>query len=1225
MSIKSLLLLLFLYVCLVWVGAAILKEGPQIREFGLLWTAVGLIAVLAWVVIAWLWGWFRIARARAAAKPKTPAKGPVAVALHEDDAALLALIGEAKVALAKATTASAQRIRLQDLPLYLLVGPENSGKTSTFLNSGLEPVALSGQTGGGQAIPTRLANIWLARNALFVELGGRAFSGDLGRWASLLRALRGGSAVPMWRRLLKEADDGLSLRGIVAFCDVKEFTAAASPQGREKLDRLSSLWRDRLGAITEVFGRHFPVYLITSKTDAVPHFADYFGRMHDPDLSQIFGCSLPLTAGGGTNAEAVSADAENKRLTKTFSPLLHRLAERRIIHLAHENDESRRPGIYEFPRELRRIRPTLVQFMVDVFRPHPLRHTPFLRGYYFTGTCEEEIAGGPSRNPKVDDISVSDVTGVFQGDATQVFQNLEAAKAAQKPAGRANVTRRWAFVSELFTSVVLQDNAVPRTIAPVAGQRIDLYRKAACGAVCALCALLCGCFIWSWVGNSRLLESVNTGGRGLVRGQRPTLADLQSLDELRQQATRLLDYDRNGPPWRLRWGLYAGGALAKPARDVYFQRFQEMLLNDLNGTITNHLKAVPASAGTGEANYDAVSKLLKAHLMISSGSCKPDPAFVTRALKQTLDETAAGSNYDWRLLADRQIEFYAGELPAGNPVRLVEDKAAVERARGYLRSIQGAERIYAALLSEAEKRFPNPQRLSTIAANYTQVLSGMGEVSGVFTPEGWNYVKNAAKNARSNTSGDSCVEETNFVGGIQQNLELERALQRLFVRDYIDRWQRFVKSFSVLRYNGAADAERKLDVLADHKSPLLAVLALASKNTYFTAPPPSAIDKPKKAIIDILGKAKDAVSGQTDTNLPDVKAPEGQTEIMNAFQPVQWVVPAASETWVTDKNNAYVDALAQLGHSMQEISRGGELDPAILQTASQNYDKAIAAARQLEQRLAPNSNGLDVSVQRLLEEPIVQTQRLIPTPANPVEKINAAARGFCGRISGTLHKYPFQPSTVDTQINELAQLFAPASGLVWKFQADTLADLVVKDGAHWKAKEGGKATITSGMLNFLNRAQAVTDAFFPNGANQPQLLYTLRPKLDPAYKDAFIELELDGVTHQWKTSLQKQFVWPASPAASKVGAVGRVVTGSLSFPFASRGGLWGIFRVMGDAEPRSISSKIVEWKYLHGGNGQSEPITPAPVRLEIVEFPGGADVFNPKFYEGLQCSGKAAQ
>jgi hypothetical protein len=53
-----------------------------------------------------------------------------------------------------------------------------------------------------------------------------------------------------------------------------------------------------------------------------------------------------------------------------------------------------------------------------------------------------------------------------------------------------------------------------------------------------------------------------------------------------------------------------------------------------------------------------------------------------------------------------------------------------------------------------------------------------------------------------------------------------------------------------------------------------------------------------------------------------------------------------------------------------------------------------------------------------------------------------------------------------------------------------------------------------------------------------------------------------------------------------------------------------------------MKEKIVEWT--KGGVGRLEPIQP-PVRLEIAEFPGGVDVFNPKFFEGLRCPARAVQ
>jgi hypothetical protein len=349
--------------------------------------------------------------------------------------------------------------------------------------------------------------------------------------------------------------------------------------------------------------------------------------------------------------------------------------------------------------------------------------------------------------------------------------------------------------------------------------------------------------------------------------------------------------------------------------------------------------------------------------------------------------------------------------------------------------------------------------------------------------------------------------------------------------------------------------------------------------------------------------------------------------ITRIFQPVHWVVPAASDTWVVEKNGAYVDALSQLAHSMQDIAKGGDADAAaVYQTATQNYDKALAAARQLSRGFEPvGVEGLDGTVQRLIEAPIQMAHPYIPIDATGAgrDKVNAELRAFCVRIRNSLHKYPFRSAGEDLSLEELSAWFAPQSGIS-KFAAETLGELIVRDGSHWKQKDGAKLQLTPEMLSFLNRAQAITDAFYPTGATQPRLTYTLRPKLDTAIKDTTLELDVDGQTHQWTSSLQKQFSWPAAQGSKDVGAKGRLKTSDVSVPFASRGGIWGIFRIMGDAEPRPLSGKLVEWKYLRGGDGRLEPIQP-PVRLEVVEFPGGIDVFNPNFFGGLECPGRAVQ
>ena len=54
-------------------------------------------------------------------------------------------------------------------------------------------------------------------------------------------------------------------------------------------------------------------------------------------------------------------------------------------YLARETRPQKLPGIYEFPREFRKLRRAMVQFLVDLCRPSQLTVGPFLRGFYFSG------------------------------------------------------------------------------------------------------------------------------------------------------------------------------------------------------------------------------------------------------------------------------------------------------------------------------------------------------------------------------------------------------------------------------------------------------------------------------------------------------------------------------------------------------------------------------------------------------------------------------------------------------------------------------------------------------------------------------------------------------------------------------------------------------------------------------------------------------------------------
>src|SRR5262245_31536718 len=173
--------------------------------------------------------------------------------------------------------------------------------------------------------------------------------------------MRGTESVPLWRRLLGKREQTVTLRGVIGCCDLREFSAAsADPQ---RFERYCRNWHDRLRAISEVFGIRVPVYQVITKSDGVTFFQDFFQQLPESDTKQVLGCTLSQRPSVAAAPGEAFAEVESKRLTKGFRALHQSLAERRITQLAYENNHGLRPAIFEFPRELKRIRSSIVQFL----------------------------------------------------------------------------------------------------------------------------------------------------------------------------------------------------------------------------------------------------------------------------------------------------------------------------------------------------------------------------------------------------------------------------------------------------------------------------------------------------------------------------------------------------------------------------------------------------------------------------------------------------------------------------------------------------------------------------------------------------------------------------------------------------------------------------------------------------------------------------------------------
>ena len=1140
------------YLLLEWLlGSVLGLHGSDLWVFRIGMAVVG-------VLVAGLYLWYRL---KSLGGPLIPAKRSAEDPSGggSDEVDLLARDAEARLAASKLGRGA----RLSQLPVIFLVGPPGSSKTTLMVNSGLEPELLAGQIYQDNTIvPTRSINLWFARQIIFVEAASKLLA-DPPQWARLVRRLAPG-------RLQAVGQRQQAPRAAVVCFDCEEFF---KPGAADTLAVSVRTLHERLGEISQLLGISFPVYVLFTKLDRLPFFLDYVRNLTHEEAAQVLGVTLPIQTG---QSEGVYAEQATQQLTAAFNTLYYSLCGRRSDFLAREHAADKLPGAYEFPREFRKLRSSLVQFLVDLSKPSQLRAAPFLRGFYFSGVrpvvVDEVAPMAPARAPQQPGQGPSTATGIFRTGEARPAQPLPSAPQVR---GTRRVPQ-WLFLSHFFHDILLEDRSALG--ASSSSVKANLLRRVLLASAAALCLLLSIGFIVSYAGNRSLESQVLEAARGIAAVERggqnlPSLESLQRLETLRQVLVTLTGYERQGPPLRLRWWLYTGSDLYPDVRRTYFHRaFHPLLFGSTQGALLESLRRLPSNPGPNDP-YRPVYDALKAYLITTPEYKRSTQAFLSPVL---LNRWAEGRNVDAErmALARNQFDFYSEELKTANPFSTENDTLAVDRARRYLKSFNADERIYQALVDAASKKFP-PVRMFP-----NEVVLDPKEVRGAFTKDGWAFMQAAFKKPDQFFGGEEWVLGPLVVGNLDVP-QLEQKLRGFYYRDFIKEWRDFVKAASVSKYNDLQDAANKLGILSGGQSPLLGLLCLVSQHTNVDAP-----------------------------------------EVKNAFDAPQRVVPPSCQNqYVGPTNQNYMGSLLGLQSLMAQVaaSPAGLNDPAAGQTATKANEALLLTGQMAQSFQIDREANLPATVRTLIEEPITQVTRLL-RGMGPQE-LKGRVQGMCNQFRVLMAKYPFNPtSTVQASVEDVNRFFRPGDGALWQFHSQSLQNLLQQQGAQFVAKPGGTMTITPAFLNFFNRAAAFALAAYPGGVQQPKLNYTLKTNL--AGTNQSITLTLDGQTFNVAAGRAgaKQFTWPGNPPSATM----TVKFGNEGFNWPRYDGLWAAFEFFADSEERAQPSGSVynlEW-ILRTGQAQRAVTTatgqPVSVRFDL-DMMGAPPIFRKGYFSGWSC------
>jgi type VI secretion system protein ImpL len=1208
--IRRLIFILFLYSLLVWILAYLYVPVAYVQT-AMLWCAVGLATVLVGLIIERIVAWWRGRRAQQASKPAAPspaATTPSHPARTEEAAAFSALLAEADRRLAEAPGAPGVRPpRVMDMPLFLVVGPPECGKTALMQFCGVEPVLLAGQalSPAGTVAPTRVANIWLVRQSVFIEIAGRVFDSGADGLEHLLDVLRGTPNDSAWR-WFSPPQPVAQLRAAMLVCDAARYTG--EPEA-VKLDRMAQHARERLYSIARAFGADLPVYALFSKIDSVRGFTEFFARISEAEVEQVFGF---LTADGRSSDPEgrVWAEPETKRLNRHFQHLILRLDDRRRLALSLEPDAQRKPAIYEFPREFKKIRTPLVQYLIDVFQPDPLRAGPRLAGLFFTGVLIRQpvrpaepvasMAAAPGE---------SDATQIFQGDATMV------GKRSMRADG--TVEQR-AFTGELFEALIRHHPMTVRRV--VRGSGAKKQQIALATAAATAVALFFG-IVWtiSWRENYNLIartEKAIVEIRGVPADV--SLASLTALDRLLQEIMTLESSDS----WWRHWGLYKGGNVREIARRAYFEQLKRVSLRRIDSLLGAQLLS---AGGETHRNPDQVYDRLKTYRTIT-GACTVDRPLVTRVLRTAAAEAHPGLSDARTFLLGRQLEYYIANLRPP-PVTLDEDAAAEERARAYLRRVGGFEQQFRALLAAVEEGAGKLVVSQTV--DYQGLMDGPTEISKAFTPKGMQMFEERVASGDSGASKDQCVMGDS---GSSTQTSGKDELKARYYREYAAKWREFLAACRIRPYGSMEDSATRLRNLADaSRSPLLDTIKLVAVNAAVAGA------KSESSLIDVAKQKIGLKDQKVNAALDSITGVSGGGAITRSdlqtrlLQPALWIVPPPFDHPVNENDGAYVKSLRDLGDAIAALARSTLAEkPAKVQDAQTLLAKAREAHSGLVDKFSDaGSSGVAEPIAELLMQPIRLAESMIAKnrDTSGIPQKDADVRRLCGRLKPLLSSYPFSPgeSAKEISLKDLKDAFAPKSGWIWQYAES--ADFVARQGSEWQEKPGlAGFKVAPELIGFLNAAQRLANALFVNG--EPRLDYTLRPCTAHPECDGQlpIKMTLDGKEMQPNSAIRVQFHWPAAPG-ERMGAEGFRVFSSGSNGFGSFDGLWGVFRLFQYADKRPLGTGRIVWSEIRGlGNARPQRLDPS-VKIDLLGVTPNTDVLNPSFFEGLQpasCPTRAA-
>ncbi|MDH4556050.1 type VI secretion system membrane subunit TssM [Pseudomonas sp. BN417] len=1059
------------------------------------------------------------------------------------------------------------RNTLYQMPWYLVLGQENSGKTS-FVNRSNQSFSLTGEVKAGsrrlQEDPNKIYSIdwWMGDQAVLIDPPGEIISQPRIVADAKDAAIQDAAAVDTGvspRRLPAGLPEDLHSRlwdSFVAWLGrnrsrrplngVVLMVSLVTLLNQKPSDRkaLAALLRARLTELSRELGTRPPLYVVLSKFDLLEGFETLFARLPKSAREDIFGFTFTLDS-------VRDYEAWLEELGVRYDAFLDRLNEQVFDAMADVNETSQREALYSLVRQLSGLRPVLLGFLADVMGSDRFATPALPRGVFFSSVYQQGV-----------------LNNAFVASAAQTYDLREPVNHMQ-PSGRAMVY----FTQQLFQRIIYPESGLagdnPRVLAQKKNALALRFGIASVGTL----LIVGGWYHYYAVNRDKALNvlerSRDFSTRAIDGKLDPTGRNLlQPLDQISNAVAVYGDY-RNAWPLVADLGLYQGRAIGPKVDEAYLALLSQRFLPALASGVMEKLD------GT-ETDSDAQLAALRVYRMIEDRPNRRPPVVENWMATQW---QAAFPGEDRVQRALRRHLDYAMKYA---DTRLPQYLARVSIVQRELRQIPLPQRVYMTMRREAGTSLRSPLDLrNEIGPAFDIVyqpaaapeeegghLPANGRIDALLTARGYrSYFAPHSQDLTELAMIDQwALGERNSIDYSEADkTALAERIRAIYSRDYVDTWQRNLSQLEVRDFQDISQAVSILGSVTSPAAPLRRLLETVRDNSELGTKP-----TPAKASADTVADKAAVLAEKTTKTVDSTETTPPIMDIARAFAPLSQLLEAKGE------RASYLDETMLAIGSVQDKVRIVHDSP----------DRGKAALGVVLERFSLKGPDPIANLQRIaagLPEPVNHQVTKLADESSRVILVEAL-RELERRWDADVHRfyrerlanrYPFNPaSREEASLEDFTVFFGP-QGRLQQFREKYLNLFLEENLEALYSERLGGYLVRSDVLTQLESADRIRDAFFNSRGMLGVQFYVEPLGLSPTKRSSSLSVEGQLVTYNHGPTTNTALIWPNTLAPSNESRMTLVNAGGSSSGLVYRGP-WSLYRLLSQARLNGATSTSVD-------------------------------------------------